>query len=121
MPRNHREPVNATEVNAQLFNLVQRCNELLRAYHGAGSEYVTTKDLYETAYSHEILLAEGTVQEKKAKADAKCSKEYLKYIQAETKYKYLKLAIDTTRDELTALESIGSNLRQQFDLQKYQT
>lgn len=118
---NRREPVNAAEVNGEVYHLVQRCNDLLREYHGAGSEYVTTRDVYETAYAREILLAEGTVQEKKAKADGKCKAEYLKFIQAETKYKYLKLAIDTTRDQLTALESIGSNLRAEAGLNKYAT
>ena len=122
MPHKRREPISATEVNAELWHLVQRCNDVLKSYHGAGGVFTSAKDEYEDRYAREILSApEGTVQEKKAIADQKCRAEYLKFIQAETTYKYLKMVLDTTRDQLVALESIGSNLRQENDLQKYST
>lgn len=120
MPHKRKEPLSATEVNAEIWYLVQRCNELLKAYHGAGEKLIAARDGYDDRYARELLSApEGTVQEKKAIADQKSREEYLQFIQAETKYKYLKMALDTTRDQMTALESIGSNMRQENDLQKY--
>lgn len=121
MPHHRREPISAAEVNAEIWHYVQRCDGLLKEYHGAGGDLTTSRDIYEDKFARNILLAEGTVQEKKAKADTECKQEFLKFIQAETRFKYLKLALDTTRDQLVALESIGSNLRQENDLQKYKT
>lgn len=117
-----REPISAAEVNAEIWFLIQRCNKLLTEYHGAGEKRLTAKDMLDDKFARELLTApEGTVQEKKANADKKCRSESLEFLKADTRFKYLKLAIDTTRDELVALESIGSNLRQQNDLDKYRT
>lgn len=122
MPRSRKEPISAAEVNAELWHLVQRCNDVLTSYHGAGGAFTEAKADYEDRYARELLsVPEGTVQEKKATADQRCRAEYLKFIQAETTYKYLKMALDTTRDQLVALESIGSNLRQENDLQRHAT
>lgn len=121
MPHKRREPISASEVNAEIWQYVKRCDDLLREYHGAGGALVVARDEYEGRNAREILLAEGTVQEKKANADINCKIEYVEFIKAETRFKYLKLALDTTRDQLVALESIGSNLRQENDLQKYKT
>ena len=121
MPHKRKEPVSTAEVNAALWQYCKRCDDLLREHHGAGGDFSTARDIYENKFAHCILLADGTVQEKKARADMDCKSEFLKFIQAETRFKYLKLALDTTRDQLVALESIGSNLRQENDLQKYKT
>jgi hypothetical protein len=121
MPHRRKEPISAAEVNAEIWQYVKRCDDLLREYHGAGGAMTTARDIYEHKFAHNVLLAEGTVQEKKAQADKDCRHEFLDFIQAETRFKYLKLALDTTRDQLVALESIGSNLRQENDLQKYKT
>ena len=121
MPHKRREPISAAEVNAEIWHYVQRCDTLLKEYHGAGGEFTSCRDVYESKYAQSILMADGTVQEKKAQADRDCKHEFLSFIQAETRFKYLKLALDTTRDQLVALESIGSNLRQENDLQKYKT
>lgn len=121
MPHKRREPISAAEVNAEIWQYVKRCDDLLREHHGAGGEFVTARDIYEDKHAQETLRAEGTVQIRKALADTKCKAEYLRFIQAETRFKYLKLALDTTRDQLVALESIGSNLRQENELQKYKT
>lgn len=121
MPHKRREPISAAEVNAELWFLVQRCNDLLKEYHGAGGELLTTQDIYEDKFAHSILLASGTIPEQKAKADVECRQEYLRFIQAQTRFRYLKRALDTTEKQLVALESIGSNLRQENDLQKYKT
>ena len=115
-----KEPVTVAEVNAELWRLVQRCNEILTEYHGAGGEYSEAKEAYEDKNAQEVFKAEGTVQQKKAIADKACKAEYLRFIRSETRYKYLKTVLDTTRDQLVALESIGSNLRQENDLQRYQ-
>ena len=121
MPHKRKEPISAAEVNAEIWFLVQRCNELLTEYHGAGGELVEARDEYEDKHAQETLRSDGTVQVRKALADTKCKNEYLRFIKAETRFKYLKLALDTTRDQLVALESIGSNLRQENDLLKYKT
>lgn len=121
MPHKRREPISAAEVNAEIWQYVKRCDDLLREYHGAGGDFANTRDAYESKFAHCVLLAEGTVQEKKARADIDCKQEFLDFIRAETRFKYLKLALDTTRDQLVALESIGSNLRQENELQKYKT
>lgn len=121
MPHKRREPISASEVNAELWQYVKRCDDLLREHHGAGGDFTTARDVYESKFAHSVLLADGTVQEKKAKADMDCKQEFLKFIQAEARFKYLKLALDTTRDQLVALESIGSNLRTENELQKYKT
>lgn len=121
MPHKRREPISAAEVNAEIWQYVKRCDDLLREHHGAGGEFVDAKDTYEDKHAQETLRAEGTVSHRKALADTKCKAEYLRFIKAETRFKYLKLALDTTRDQLVALESIGSNLRQENELQKYKT
>jgi hypothetical protein len=121
MPHKRREPISAAEVNAEIWQYVKRCDDLLREHHGAGGEFVNARDAYENKHAQETLRAEGTVQTRKATADTRCKTEYLRFIQAETRFKYLKLALDTTRDQLVALESIGSNLRQENELQKYKT
>ena len=121
MPHRRKEPISAAEVNADIWQYVKRCDDLLREYHGAGGELVNARDVYEDKHAQETLKAEGTVQVRKALADTKCKSEFLRFIQAETRFKYLKLALDTTRDQLVALESIGSNLRQENELQKYKT
>lgn len=122
----HRRPgakqiVDASDVNNEIWRLVQICDDILREYHGAGEEFIMARDSYEDKEAQEILRAEGTVQQRKALASIKCKAEYLRFIRAETRYKYLKVRLDTTRDQLVALESIGSNLRQQNELDKYKT
>lgn len=122
MPHKRKEPVSTAEVNAALWQYVKRCDDLLRETHGAGTDFMTARDNYQDKHAQEVLKApEGTVQYKKALADTKCKSEFLAFIKAETRFKYLKLALDTTRDQLVALESIGSNFRQENDLQKYKT
>ncbi|MEK6280282.1 MAG: hypothetical protein AABN95_07985 [Acidobacteriota bacterium] len=121
MPHKRKEPISAAEVNAEIWQYVKRCDDLLREHHGAGSEFVDARDVYEDKHAQETLRAEGTVQTRKALADTSCKAEFLRFIKAETRFKYLKLALDTTRDQLVALESIGSNLRQENELQKYKT
>lgn len=121
MSHKRREPISTAEVNAEIWQYVKRCDDLLREYHGAGGELVDARKIYEDKHAQETLKADGTVQVRKASADTECKTEYLRFIKADTRFKYLKLALDTTRDQLVALESIGSNLRQENDLQKYKT
>lgn len=121
MPHKRSAPISTLEVNAELWSLVKRCNELLREYHGAGQSFRGAKLVYQDNHAQSVLRHDGTIQEKKAYADVETKKDFIAFIQADTRFKYLKTALEITQDQMTALESIGSNMRQQNDLDKYKT
>ena len=116
------EPVTPTEVNNEIWRLVKRCDEIIREIYKAGDEYAESKVDYETEHAQEVLRANGTIQEKKALADQKCREHYKRWIKADVRYKYLKTILETARAQLSACQSVGTNLRDEWALnQKYKT
>ena len=64
------------------------------------------------------VRATGTVQQKKAIADGKCRERYKRFVKAEVRYKYLKVVLETARGQLSACQSLGSNMRDEWDINK---
>lgn len=109
-------PVTPGEVNAEIWKLIKRANEVVTEIYKAGDEYIESKVDYEEAYAKEILLATGTVQEKKATADSKCREAYRRMLKGDVRYKYLKTVLETTRKQLDAAQSLGANLRDEWQI-----
>lgn len=113
------QPVNPADVNSEIWRFVHRCDEVIREIYKAGDEYAESRAEYEDRYAREILnQQDGTVQEKKAHADINCKDDYKRFLSAEVKYKYLKTVLDTTREQLGACQSIGANLREEWQINK---
>lgn len=113
-PNRKQLPVNPGDVNAEIWRFIQRCDEVITEIYKAGNEYATSHAEYDDRHAREILnQQEGTVQEKKAQADINCKDEYKRFLSAEIRYKYLKTVLDTTREQLSACQSIGANLREE--------
>lgn len=119
MPRNRHLPVKPADVNAEIWRFVQRCDEVITEIYKAGDEYARARAKYEDRHAREILAQqEGTVQEKRAQADINCRDEFKTFLSAEIRYKYLKTVLDTTREQLGACQSIGANLREEWQINK---
>jgi len=121
MPRLQTEirrsaPVSPNEINNEIWRLIQRANEVVTEIYHAGDEYADSRADYELDHSKEVLKATGTVQEKKALADGECSVQYKRFLKAEVRYKYLKTVLDTTREQLSAVQSIGANMREEWNI-----
>lgn len=111
-----QSPITPSEVNNEIWRLIKRANEVVTEIYKAGDEYIDSKVDYEDLYAREILSAEGTVQEKKAKADTKCRDAYKRALKGDVRYKYLKTVLDTTRKQLDAAQSLGANLRDEWQI-----
>jgi hypothetical protein len=111
-------PLTPTEINDRIWSLMKRCDEVIREIYKAGDEYADAKTDYEDCHSKEVLRADGTVQEKKAIADGKTRDSYKRFVKADVRYKYLKTVLETTRAELSAAQSIGSNMRDEWAIHK---
>lgn len=123
MPRLQSEvkrnaPVTPGDVNNEIWRLMQRANEVITEIYKAGDEYAESRADYEDKHSRVVLGATGTVQEKKAVADGECKAEYRRFLTAEVRYKYLKTVLDTTREQLGAAQSIGANMREEWQIAK---
>ena len=111
-------PVQPTDVNNEIWRLVKRCDEVIREIYTAGDAYAEKKADYEDSHAQEVLKAEGTIQEKKAIADRKCFQFYKEFLKADVRYKYLKTVLETTRSQLSACQSVGSNMRDEWEINK---
>ncbi len=111
-------PLTPVEVNEKIWTLIKRCDEVIREIYKAGDEYSDAKTDYEDCHSKEVLRADGTVQERKAVADGKTREQYKRFVKADVRYKYLKTVLETTRAELSGAQSIGSNMRDEWQLNK---
>ena len=111
-------PLLPTDVNNEIWRLIKRCDEVIREIYKAGDEYAEAKGQYEDAHAQALLKAEGTVQEKKAGADRTCFPLYKRFLGADVRYKYLKTVLETTRSQLSAAQSVGSNMRDEWAIQK---
>jgi len=112
-------PLKPSDVNDEIWRLLQRANEVVKEIYKAGDEYATSKGLYEDEHAQAILrITEGTVQEKKARADSQCKTAYMRWLKAEVKYKYLKSVLDITKEQLNACQSIGANLREEWQIEQ---
>jgi cystathionine beta-lyase family protein involved in aluminum resistance len=109
-------PVTPAEVNDQIWSLIKRANEIITEIYKAGDEYIESKVDYEDTYAREVLKAEGTVQEKKAKADSACRDAYKRMLKGDVRYKYLKTVLETTRKQLDAAQSLGANMRDEWQI-----
>jgi len=111
-------PLKPSDVNEEIWRLIQRANEVVTEIYKAGDEYATSRGIYEDKHGQEVLRAEGTVQQKKAIADGKCQGEYKRFLTADVKYKYLKTVLDITKEQLSACQSMGANLRDEWQIQQ---
>lgn len=112
-------PVKPADVNAEIWRFVQRCDEVVTEIYKAGDDYAASRAGFDDRHAREILRQiDGTVQEKKARADINCKDEYKRFLSAEVRYKYLKTVLDTTREQLGACQSIGANLREEWQINK---
>jgi len=114
--RNQQSPVTPGEVNAEIWRLIKRANEVVTEIYKAGDEYIDSKVDYEDSYAREVLKAIGTVQEKKAKADSECREAYKRMLKGDVRYKYLRTVLETTRKQLDAAQSLGANLRDEWQI-----
>lgn len=124
MPRLHEvrsTPVTPSDINNEIWRLIQRANEVVTEIYHAGDEYAESKADYDLNHAQAVLKASGTIQEKKAIADLECRIEYVRAVKAETRYKYLKTVLDTTREQLGAAQSIGANLREEWKINQHTT
>jgi len=112
-------PVTPGDVNNEIWRLIQRANEVVTEIYKAGDEYADSKADYELSHAKEVLHATGTIQEKKANADINCREQYTRALKAEVRYKYLKTVLDTTREQLSAAQSIGANMREEWNINKH--
>lgn len=112
-------PVTPANVNSEIWRFMRRCDEVITEIYKAGDEYAVSRVEFDDRHAREILnQQEGTVQEKKAQADINCKDEYKRFLSAEIRYKYLKTILDTTREQLSACQSIGANLREEWQINK---
>lgn len=115
-------PVTPGEVNAEIWKLIKRANEVVTEIYKAGDEYIDSKVDYEEQHAQEVLKATGTVQEKKALADSRCREAYKRMLKGDVRYKYLKTVLETTRKQLDAAQSLGANLRDEWQIsQRHKT
>lgn len=114
--RSQQSPVTPAEVNAEIWKLIKRANEVVAEIYKAGDEYIESKVDYEESHAQEVLKATGTVQERKAKADSQCREAYKRALKADVRYKYLKTVLETTRKQLDAAQSLGANLRDEWQI-----
>lgn len=89
---------------------------MVKEIYKAGDEYIDSKVEYEDRHAREILSAEGTVQEKKSIADRNCREAYKRMLKGDVRYKYLKTVLDTTKEQLRAAQSLGANLRDEWQI-----
>ena len=113
-----KAPITPADVNEKIWSLMKRCDEVIREIYKAGDEYSDAKTIYEDEHSKEVLRADGTAQKKKAMADNKTREQYKRFVKADVRYKYLKTVLETTRAELSAAQSIGSNMRDEWAINK---
>lgn len=111
-------PLTPTDVNNEIWRLIKRCDEIIREIYSAGDKYAEAKGQYEDRHAQALLLASGTIQEKKAKADRECFALYREFLKADVKYKYLKSVLETARSQLSAAQSVGSNMRDEWAIHK---
>lgn len=112
-------PIKPSDVNDEIWRLIKRCDDVIREIYKAGDEYATTKGNYEDAHAQALLRnTTGTVQEKKANADRDCFGLYKQLLKADVRYKYLKTVLETTRSQLSAAQSVGSNMRDEWAINK---
>lgn len=116
--RERTAPLTPTEVNNEIWRLIKRCDEVIREIYKAGDEYAEKRGEYEDRHAREVLAAEGTIQQKKATADQRCRTEYKEFLKAEIRYKYLKSVLETARGQLSAAQSVGSNMRDEWAINK---
>lgn len=114
-------PVTPSDVNAAIWRLIKRCDDVIREIYAAGDEYSDAKVNYEQDHAREVLRAAGTIQERKAKADKETREQYKRFVKADVRYKYLKTVLETTRAELSACQSLGSNMRDEWAIKQNQT
>lgn len=114
-------PLLPADVNAAIWRLMKRCDDVIREIYAAGDEYSEAKVNYEQEHAKEVLRASGTIQEKKALADQNTREQYKRFVKADVRYKYLKTVLETTRAELSACQSIGSNMRDEWAIKQHQT
>lgn len=117
-PKHQLAPLLPADVNNEIWRLIKRCDEVIREIYKAGDEYAEAKVNYEDRHAKEVLMFEGTVQEKKARADRTCVAEYRTFLKADVRYKYLKTVLETTRSQLSAAQSVGSNMRDEWAINK---
>lgn len=113
-------PVTPSDVNMAIWRLIKRCDDVIREIYAAGDEYSDAKVDYEDEHAKEVLRANGTVQEKKAMADQNTREQYKRFVKADVRYKYLKTVLETTRAELSACQSLGSNMRDEWAIKQPQ-
>jgi hypothetical protein len=111
-------PLLPADVNNEIWRLIKRCDDVIREIYVAGDVYAEKKGHYEDRHAQEVLRASGTVQERKAIADRQCMTEYKEFLKADVKYKYLKSVLETARSQLSAAQSVGSNMRDEWNINK---
>lgn len=112
-------PLTPADVNNEIWRLIKRCDDVIREIYKAGDEFADAKGKYEDDHAQELLRADyQSVTEKKAAADRKCTAAYLRFLKAEVKYKYLRSILETARSQLSAAQSVGSNLRDEWAINK---
>jgi hypothetical protein len=111
-------PLTPADVNNEIWRLIKRCDEVVREIYAAGDKYAEAKGQYEDQHAQAVLKATGTIQEKKARADRECFSLYKEFLKADVRYKYLKSVLETTRSQLSAAQSVGSNMRDEWSVNK---
>lgn len=111
-------PLTPADVNNEIWRLIKRCDDVIREIYAAGDRYAEAKGQYEDHHAQSLLRADGTVQEKKAKADRESFALYKEFLKADVKYKYLKSVLETSRSQLSAAQSVGSNMRDEWAINK---
>ena len=120
--RQNIPPVTPAEINAEIWRLIKRANEVVTEIYNAGDEYIDSKVNYEELQAQAVLKATGTVQERKAKADHETREAYRRALKADVRYKYLKTVLETTRKQLDAAQSLGANMRDEWQIsQRHKT
>jgi hypothetical protein len=109
-------PITPGEVNHEIWKLIKRADEVVTEIYKAGDEYIDSKVDYEERHAQEVLKATGTVQERKAQADSRCRESYKRMLKGDVRYKYLKTVLETTRKQLDAAQSLGANMRDEWQI-----
>src|SRR6476646_8303534 len=99
-------PLTPSDVNNEIWRLIKRCDDVIREIYAAGDKYAEAKGQYEDGHAQALLRADGTIQEKKAKADRESFTLYKEFLKADVKYKYLKSVLETARSQLSAAQSV---------------
>lgn len=113
-------PLTPADVNNEIWRLIKRCDDVIREIYAAGDAYAEKKGHYEDRHAQEVLRATGTIQERKARADRECMADYKEFLKADVRYKYLKSVLETARSQLSAAQSVGSNMRDEWAIKKNQ-